>query len=276
MKQNIERFSHINDFTDYLERTPSKNWDDSNRSSRSVGRYDFYKSKSFKECLDYAVKGWPEGLEKVKQKIGLAKSTGRSKMNINCVAGGRPDIGRFLAGMPDCMTRRVIQEGMKRPMIDIVINACYSGGIDGEIIMNYGAAIAVVIDELESNGYSVGLYVGAANDHTNRDESFGALIEVKKAGEIMDMERLVFFAAHPSFLRRFMFGYWETKYEERGFQWGYGKISEIKPENMPEDSIYFGCQDPALNRACHSVETARQFIRNRIFAQRPDMIDMAA
>ncbi len=278
MRQNIQQFSSIGDFIDYLEVTPSNNWEEKARSSRKTGIYEFYHSRSFGECTDYAVKGWPEGLDKVSSQMGLCRSTGRSKINIYDVCGETPHIGRFLSGAPDSMTRRVIREGHKRPIIDIVINACYSYGIDAEYIMNYGAAIAVVIDELENKGYSVGLYVGAANSADNAGETYGALIEVKKAGEIMDMDRLIFFTAHPSFLRRLMFGYWETKYVESGFAWGYGEIGEIENSNMPEGSIYFGMQDLNLTKNCATIDKGRQFIWDRIKSQRPDMVehDLAA
>ncbi len=175
------------------------------------------------------------------------------------------------------MSRRVIRESSKRPIVDIVINASYSSIVSANTIMNYGAAIAIVIDELEDQGFSVGLHVGAANAHSGKDgNTYGTLVEVKRSGERMDIDRLIFFTANPAFLRRFVFAYWETKYDGStgGFQYGYGRIAEMEIKNYPDDSVYFGMQDGELNRSCNTVESAKAFIKKRIKTQRPDMVDL--
>lgn len=273
MTQVIENFSSVDSFMNYIESTPHKNW--STRCSMKergewAGTYDY------ETAIKYATKGWPEGLKKVTEKLGLNRTIGRAKTPVYDVFGERPEIGRFLSGVPDCMSRRVIRESSKRPIVDIVINASYSSNVSANTIMNYGAAIAIVIDELEDQGFSVGLHVGAANAYGAGDgNTYGALIEVKRSGERMDIDRLIFFTANPAFLRRFIFAYWETKYEgTTGFQYGYGRIDEMEVKNYPEDGIYFGMQDGQVNKSCGTVESAKRFIKERIKTQRPDMVDL--
>ncbi len=270
--QIIEKFSNVDSFMNYLEVTPDKNWSD--RKSKS-DRGEWAGTRDWQTAVDYAVKGWPEGMKKVTAKIGLNRALEKSKVREYDVFGERPEIGRFLSGVPVCMVRRVIKQSTRRPIVDIVINASYSSRVSADTIMNYGAAIAIVIDELEEQGFSVGLYVGAANEYKAEDgNNYGVLVDVKKSGEHMDLERMIFFTANPAFLRRMVFAYWETKYEgTSSFRYGYGRIDEMKKDNYPEDSVYFGMQDGELNRRCNTVEGARDFIRERVFKQRPDMIE---
>lgn len=271
MSQVIEQFSSVDEFLNYLDTTPNINWDSpSSRGDRS----EWTGTKDWETAIGYATKGWPEGVKKVTDKMGLNRTVGKSKTQIYDVFGERPEIGRFLSGVPDCMARRVIRESAKRPIIDLTINASYSAGIKADTIMNYGAAIALVIDELEDNGFSVGLHVGAANDATGiGSNTYGALVNIKRAGERMDLDRLIFFTANPAFLRRFIFGYWETKYDGQSiFKYGYGRIAEMEKANYPEDSVYFGMQSGELNKACFSVESAKAYVRKEIREQRADLI----
>lgn len=269
--QVIEKFSSVDSFMNYIDSAPARDW--SSRSSMT-DRSEWAGTRDFKTAVQYATKGWPEGMKKVADKMGLNRTVGRSRTPIYDVCGERPEIGRFLTGIPNCMSRRVIRESSKRPIIDIVINASYSSSVSANTIMNYGAAIAIVIDELEDMGFSVGLHVGAANAYKDNGNTYGCLVEVKRAGERMDLDRLVFFTANPAFLRRFVFAYWETKYEGTGgFQYGYGRIDEMEEKNYPEDAVYFGMQDGEVNKSCNTVESARIFIKGRIKKQRPDMVD---
>lgn len=267
-KTEVKRFETVQDFVDYTLNTPAlASWQFAERHSRDTSRENWYGTKNIEEACKLAAQGWPEGLERMTKKMDMNLSKGRAKFRINDVAGDIPNIGRFLAGQPDSMTRRVVDQSIKKPIIDLTLNACFSFNVKAEHIMNYGAAIASAIDELEDAGFSVSLELGAINEYGKQRK--GCMINIKKPSEPMDVDRMVFFVAHPSFFRRFCFSYWETVYESGLGDAGYGIISDFEKDDYAEGAIYF----KSLNhlQPCDTVENARAFVRKIIKQQRPDL-----
>lgn len=274
-KQIVDKFSSVGEFLTYLEKTPvNPEWERYGRSSYRVGKKDWYGTASFPESVNLAEKGWKEGLDFLTSKLGVSLNKERARTTVFEVAGDRPDIGRFLSGVPNNMARRVVSESNRRPIVEIVLNASYSGGVSASTIMYYGAAICSFIDELESTGYSVSLSVGASNDACQDGiHTYTNLVEVKQPGEVMELDRLIFFTAHPSFLRRFCFGYWETRYAPSGFAGGYGHCDEIKSENLPDNVIYFGMGvlNSKMSEMCQTMDGARKYVKGLIQEQRKDL-----
>ncbi len=267
MESIITEFSDIESFMDYItDDNRVRGW--KTRSSQRLEEKNgcFFRTENFGEALNLAKNGWKEGLEKITQRLPLLLSIGRSKTRINDVAGDLPDIGRFIAGNPDSMTRRVINMGMKRPVIDLLYNGTFAARIEPDTIINYGAAVAVVIDELENSGFTVGLKICSASQ--NSGVRLSPLVTLKKPGEVTELDRLIFFTAHPSFLRRLVFSYKESTITQSQCGSSYGSCVELW--EVPSDTVYFS-NEGDLNRSCATPELAIQHVKSIVRKSRPDL-----
>ncbi len=265
-KQQITEFATVGDFITFTRDTPpldpARNWSrDDSHATRN-----FSTVKTFQDAVDLASKGWPEGLDKLTKKLDLCLGKGRSRYRMNDVAGDYPDIGRFLGGVPDSMSRRVINEGLKRPIIDIILNVSFAGNINPKSIINYGAALTSVMDELENAGFRVGVKICMVAEN---DKQTGFLITIKTPSEALELDRMVYFMAHPSFLRALGVSFLERTVP--GIGHGYGYPKDLEGE---DDSLYFG-KPSNLNSDCSSLERARDYVKGIIRTARPDLFNDA-
>jgi len=269
-----KQFDTLADFLTATRAEPHDSWTHgATRSSRRTPS-EFCGNVDFDGAHQLAASGWPDGLAKMQTSLALVQtgSNGTMPAWMPSIAGARPDVGRYLAGAPDCMLRRQQTASSRRPCLTVTINASFSGCVESAHIMNYGAAICGAIDELESAGYSVALAVGAITRHSESRSETGALVTLKAHGDPLDIDRAAYCIAHPSFLRTLFFAYWEavTDYNDLGS--GYGRTAEM-PDAMRGD-LYF----PSANSLseCSTPAGAADHVRGIIAAQMPDLLREAA
>lgn len=244
------------------------------RSSREVNDGKFSGVKTFGQAVDLAKGGWKEGLAMIAEKTGII-TTGKARYRDHDVCGDLPDIGRFLAGSPVCMTRRRIQESTRRPIVELVLNATFSCRIKAQAIKNYGAAVATVIDELENAGFSVALKAGCStySRYSGGSLTVVNIVDVKKAGEAMELDRMIFFTAHPSFLRRLSFAFFENVVDhESKIDFGYGVPVELPKGEIAEDAVHFTeRENGSLNSNCATMQTALEYVKRKVKQARPEI-----
>lgn len=186
------------------------------------------------------------------------------------IAGSHPDVARFIAGMPDNMNKRIVSDCMRKPCYDIVVNASYSCDITTKQIMNYGAAIANAIDTLEGLGYSISLKL--AHAARNDDKAWGECIVMKSHGEALDLDRMAFYVAHPSFLRRLVFSHNEAFNTQATISYGYGSPCGLPEEHMLGDTIMYFPHQRSLDD-CDTLTGALDHVFHLIKSQHPDLIE---
>lgn len=265
-----QHFDTANDLIEYIKNTPVDNsWGNQRASMGSDS--GFLGTNTIEQAYNLALKGWPEGLSRISKDMSMINIGGRSKVQKYDVAGDYPIIARAIAGAPDSMTRRVSGHNRKRPVIDLLINIGANGGIQKYVIENRGVAIASVIDELESLGYSVGLKVLS---HVNaRSAGIRTMtLTLKNAGESIDLEKLIFFMAHAAFLRRLCFAQRETTCTIELERQNYGSTEDV--ESWSEE-IYFP-SNHNMNKDCANLELAIQHVKNIVRSVYPDIFDIAA
>lgn len=215
---------------DWLARTPLAPWSANGPSwNRASTQLNQYKTRDFDHALQLAKFGWHEGADRVHYGLAalLAYTGGGVSPWRYDMAGDVPDVPRYLAGVPDCMKRRTRQNGNK-PIVHIMLNTALSGSADYEQIMNYGIAIAGLVDYLENHGRRVELdRVGIVSD----GGSLGGVWsmqgwKVKRAEEPLDLAATAFATAHPSSHRRLVWGM-----RERCPVGGYGSPQKLKPKH---------------------------------------------
>lgn len=236
------------------------------RTSHSAERASWLGSKSYEEAENLASCGWDKGLKEITERLASIPKECEGRVVMKDIAGSHPDVARFVAGMPDCMNRRVVSDAARKPCLDIVVNASYSGATDVNDIINYGSAIASHIDELENSGYSISLAVAYTSETCRTQIAQGCMLQVKKHGEPLDLGKLVFFVAHPSAYRRIGFAYWETTCTNDELASSYGHCLESFPESLRGD-LFFGDVHPS----CRTVKKAMDYVRKIINAQMPEL-----
>jgi len=171
----------------------------------------------WERSLEYLSKGWPEGTAKAKamaSKIGDIKGKMVRFETHHDVAGFAPDIGRFVAGVPDCMLAFHNQEvDVKgKNVIRVVLNMCASAYIEASWIFKRGIAVRGLVECLEAAGRSVQVEViEATNGFSGEVRKKYAInrIIVKRAQDVMDEDRLSYILGHPAFFRRQQFRWME-------------------------------------------------------------------
>lgn len=261
-----EYVSHVKDLR------PHPSWDID--PARDSGR-EAWAGGSFQDAVKYASEGWSEGLNKVTKKLDVMKQAGRGKARIYDVAGDYPSVPRALSGAPDSMTRRHFSDSSRKPILDIFISPVFSSATNAEAFINVGAAMASFIDSCEAVGYSVNLMTGMIAKACYQDKiNVGAVFPLKLSGQVLDLDRLIYFIAHPSFLRRLGFAHMSHlfDYAETGSGMGQPPSYDLIKEYAEKDSIILQPNSWEIN-ACNTPAKAVTWLETEIKKQRPDIIE---
>jgi hypothetical protein len=148
------------------------------------------------------------------------------------VAGFLCDVGRYSAGMPDCMwmTTEHAATG-ERPIMTLAVNVCVSASIDAQNMANYGMAVAHYVDELEADGLRVEV-IAAFPLHINGVDVCISWT-VKAANQQMNLETVAFSIAHPAGFRRLGFAVCERLPKFIKEHSGYGNCRELEARHLP-------------------------------------------
>ncbi len=244
LEKLLERAEEPTDLPEYL------------RASEMPKQADWYGTDSVAESLRLARYGWAEGRERMsamqKRLTELVRQRVNSRQEVLWdVAGAVVDVGRFCEGEPENMMyfEPSPTEGKGR-IVKLSVNVTASCDIQANDIYWRGAAIISLVDLLESNGFSVEIEVcegSRSRGCSLMEYSFPA----KVPGYQLDVDRLAFVMANPSFLRRVMLAVEEREpasiREEFGFRLGhrgcYGYPAEVSQEPSGEEA---GISVPSL------------------------------
>jgi len=250
--QVIHRFDST---AEYL--ASSRKGADRNASSYN-GKSAFTKTDNFAEATKLAEDGWSAGREMVSKLTGalISSVSGRIMRHewVPDVEGQYVDLGLYIAKEPEHWIRPEEHEGFgsARRHLKILYNGSVSCGVDAKVINARGAAIAALAELLELAGDSVSInlqYSVAASPDMAVAKAYVDKIPVKRPGDRVDLNMLMFWLAHPSALRRIAFGSWEGNDLETRRKFGFGEIhgcygwpceSELEPDEMPDLYISSG------------------------------------
>lgn len=188
-------------------------------SSRTTGNHYFYGTSNFSEAVSLTRTGWPEGAAKVLAIRSIANGIVNAMVSARAtsyaydVTGSFVDVGRFMSGEPECFFTESQEYGnINNPIVKIIANLSASASVSSEHLFLRGAAVAAAVDILESLGRRVEVY--AASSHIIGKNIYNIMVMVKKANQPLDIDRLAFAIAHPSFYRRLMFSLMEQNGHE--------------------------------------------------------------
>lgn len=260
----VRQYDSLWELTRHLRET-ARSW--SQRQSETAGAYESWDAGlGYQRALDMARDGWPDGVAQISALAALVPTAQLATRSYD-VAGDYPDVARALGGDPRCMVRRG-KVNAPRPTVTIAVNVCVNGMVDGAQKMNYGAALAGMIDRLESRGTRVELLAtDAATGHSGVGYcSISTPWTVKRATDPLDLGAIAYSVAHPAMARRLCFATYERC--PSAFEiMGYGspvKVLEHKHFiGLPEDTLFLAGTHGGPNE-CRTLEGATKLLELQI------------
>lgn len=214
--------------------------------------------KDLPDAIKLAQKGLPklgvEAIQLAAQNLTLTQGElMRSAFyDINDTAGSTVDIGRYLEGTPECMIQHLPCEEVGRsPIVTLVMNVSYNGGISAEAITNNGKSMVALIEAVESRGKQCEVWTDMHAIGYRKGKRFTArtAVRLKRAGEPFDVSAFMYALTHPSYLRVQILNAMHTHPEKWRYAlgirptYGYGipitNASDM--EDFPPYSIYIPC-----------------------------------
>lgn len=181
------------------------------KSSKREGRDEgeFSGTRNFEQAMGLAVKGWPEGRDKIMTAIATAQAspTFTSALTMD-VAGAYPIAALAAAGDPCSMVDLAPTEDRVRPIVRLVIQRGGSAAYEVDEFTNYGAAVLSYVEGLEAAGFRCEITLAFCSDFHESGDNVITVV-VKRAEETMEFDRMAFVMTHPAFFRRICFAVME-------------------------------------------------------------------
>lgn len=235
-------FSSFDDMVDFIERTPHhiRNERANNRYAgweTGDGRDKFAGSRDMVHAIRIAREGWPEGAAMVARIAELLTTEHAvNRKRLYAVAGGRANVARMLAGNPAHMISRPKRDARK--IVTLYVELTASAAISAQNLMIRAATVTAICDILEAQEYSCNIV--AVKTSAISGMSFQVAVEIKRAGEALNVDNVAFALGHPSMLRRFCFALAAHSDGLRRFWSSMGMPEETFDDgDEPDNSYYF-------------------------------------
>jgi len=243
MAKTIKRhFESFDSFVEYADKTPTV-WGDSSKGQDE----DFYGEEDFDAAVNLARYGWQAGRDKLQESVADAVKINQPTpmpSQVYDVGGAYPIVALAVAGDPCNMVDSVPVEDRTLPVIRLSVKACYNCMFSAAQVTNYGAALVSWIDRLEHGGQQVEIdlaFPNKASSYAKKQPNSLFTVNVKRAGEPLDLDRLAFVLMHPATNRRFKFACLEKDSRlEKGYSSGYGVSQEVAKKDREDGVIYLG------------------------------------
>lgn len=199
-------FSSLGAMVDYIERIPKITHTDTRRNHAwATDREEWAGTASMDEAFKLARDGWPEGIQLAEMIVErLTGDNAVQRKRKYSIAGGSVNVGRLLSGNPQHMIHRPKQPGSR--VITLFCEVGMSASINAVDAILRAAIVAAVSDVLETNGFQCDIVaVDTTTEGNDRNASCYITTTLKKAGEPLNLNDVVFGLGHPSVCRRLCF-----------------------------------------------------------------------
>jgi hypothetical protein len=150
-----------------------------------------------------------------------------------------------------------------RPYVHLFVPISYSAGVEAETAFNRGCAIVAVVDALETAGCRVKITLTRSSTVAKSDNLIMRFM-VKDYQDRLDIDQLIFTAAHPAFFRRIVFALQERSEHATARQAtrsGYGTPIGISEPDCPVEGNETRVMLPRLESNGGTPET---FLRQMV------------
>jgi len=190
------------------------------KQSRSADNLEWSGGLTWEQAKAMARSGWVDGMKKIeKYRVQIFNKIAEKILKadpVNTVSGYNVEVGRFLAGQPDCFTAKdLFEKNYPGRIYKIVCSVSFSAAIKPETIIQRGAMICAMIDAIEFAGHRAEVICNSVmsagqpeNYSKAKSKNLGWMeisVVIKKSTQPIEMTDLAFCLAHPAMLRRIMF-----------------------------------------------------------------------
>lgn len=206
MTHTIRTHNSIHEYVAYCDRSRDKRYG----TASSADNGDWAGTSSWDEAMSLAVNGWQDIRPSIDAAIApirerLADTLDTQIIRVFDMFGYEPDVDRFVAGEMDCMIDDFMHEEPKTGKVfTVLISGTVNAFVTADTLLKRGTAIAGLIEAFQILGYDLELWY---EDSVKRGvaDQYSQLVRIHRAGDLIDLNTLMFPLAHPSWLRRFFF-----------------------------------------------------------------------
>jgi hypothetical protein len=253
----------LNDLAAYLARQPRRWTLESSRSNPPSRDWDLNIGYQGAEVM--AREGWHKGARKLTLELDNLPAPNAARTEARYDVGGHfPDVPRYLAGDPAHMVRRGKRHDPS-PVVHVVLSGTASYNVTAGELMNFGLAIASIIDQLEAGGRRVELDIVFASENNGTKTIRGW--KVKRADDPLDASAIAYSLGHPGAFRRLGFALTERMPQAlQSSNYGYPRKmarSELSHINANEDALLIHGVGSAAG-ACATVKGALAYAKAQV------------
>ena len=243
-KKIVFKFDGYNDMAQYVDAKHKRDGSSVTSDAEWCGGI-----KTVKQASQTMVSGYDDVLpritsirDKVRERVGsIDTAVFRAENN---VYGTRLDMGSYLADSPTCFLD-FYEDPDKRTtkFVRILVDTTFSAMVSPEHIKTRGAAVVALCDTLNLCGYTTEVWAVSTNGGSRwgsdvKGNELAIMLPVQRVGEPWDVRSAMYPLAHPSFLRRTVFGVMESMTESEretfGVGRGYGSVIECTKGSLAD------------------------------------------
>lgn len=193
-------FSSFGKFIDYVENLKRPKNENHYCDVGWTVTKEYSGTSNMEEAIYLARNGWLDGLGIMDM---LSAQKAMRKHRIKTVAGGNVNVGRLLSGLPNHMYKRI--KAPKRKIITLFVETVMWEGIKAHFAMVRTVIIAAMVDRLEAEGYQCNIIAVYVARQRKTFRGIQTTVNVKNAGERLNLADISFAFGHPSFGRRMIY-----------------------------------------------------------------------
>lgn len=181
-----------------------------------VEKYDsrddgWYRSSNTGHAVQIARQGWGEVRPLVDQHRTAIMAKVRELVTLEVTPefnlwGSAVDMGEYMTGNPECMIDFPLDPNPSvRRSLRLVMDPGGYQGVSADELAHRGAAVATLLEVLQMIGYSLEVFIASPVTGVIQGSVYTPIIQANSAGELVDVDALMFACGHPSMLRRMIF-----------------------------------------------------------------------
>lgn len=262
-------YESINEVLDHLDQDRPVDSNDSSTDSHSGDAWDL--GVGWQGALDAYTGGWSEGAKRaydLAERLTPKPKSNRTTLH-RSVTGAFPNVGAHLAGAPNAMYQVSKKQATGRPYVHLYIPISFSSMMNAETAFDRGCAIVAVVDALETAGCRIKLTltrtseIGGGRSGRHR---ICMRFMVKDYGDRLDVDQVIFTAAHPAMFRRIGFALQERSVERpirKATGAGYGTPCDLEESDTEPDGRALVVRFPRLEPK-HRGWTPERFLAEMV------------
>ncbi len=219
-------------------RTRKTKWCD---ASERIADPDWSGSRDWPEAMKFAVSGHPVARAAI-DSVAVKTTSAPEPLWDVAPVGAFPCIPACAAGIPeDMFTQSEDAPPVQSPIVRIAVNMSSASNVEAQHIVNRGAALVALIDQIQSGGRRVELiaFFHSAENYNGSGDTYVWSVTVKRPEEQVDMDRIGLAFATPVMNRRLFFRVMEFMTPSKVYGYAYPKHfkDECKGYNLTLPNI---------------------------------------